>query len=156
MDRVQAGWLVRFSQLSIFTILNLINVEVLIKIRIATSHCLCDAWNIWAAKTHPYHWTVRCIPALGFMRRQMIRSKWTPRLKKKYFFFEGVSVDSFEGGVCQREGIYYGYYSLTFVLFMLSSNKFHQLIAASNVLVTASQKQIQTYNKHFVMWMQEY
>ena len=41
-----SGCLLRFSQLSTFTILNLINAEVLIKIRITTSHCLCDAQNI--------------------------------------------------------------------------------------------------------------
>ena len=42
----QQGRLLRFSQLSISTILNLIDAEVLNKIRIATSHCLCAAQNI--------------------------------------------------------------------------------------------------------------
>ena len=69
----------RFSQLSISTIPNLIDAEVLIKIRIATSHCLCDARNIWAMKTHPYSQTVRYIPALGFMGEQVITLEWTPR-----------------------------------------------------------------------------
>ena len=44
-----------------------IDGKVLIKIRIATSHYLCDARNIWAMKTHPYSQTVQCIPALGFI-----------------------------------------------------------------------------------------
>ena len=42
----QQGRLLRFSQLSISIILNLIDAEVLIKIRIATPPCLCDAQNI--------------------------------------------------------------------------------------------------------------
>ena len=71
--------LLRFIQLSISTILNLIHAEVLIEIRIATSRCLCDVRNIWAMKTHPYSQTVQYILALGFMGGQMITPEWTPR-----------------------------------------------------------------------------
>ena len=53
--------MLRFSQLSVSTILNLIDAEVLIKIRIATSHCLCGAQNIRTMKTHSYSQTVRYI-----------------------------------------------------------------------------------------------
>ena len=65
--------------LSISTILNVIDTEVLIKIRIATSQWWCAARNIWAMKTHPYSQTVRYILALGFMGEQVIALEWTPR-----------------------------------------------------------------------------
>ena len=71
--------LLRFSQLSISTILNLIDAEVLIKVRIATSHCLCDARNIRAMKTHLYSQTIRYIPVLDFMGEQVITLEWTPK-----------------------------------------------------------------------------
>ena len=64
------GRLLRFSQLSVFTILNLIGAEVLIKIKIATSHCLCAARNISLLSN-----CVQYISALGFMREQMITSE---------------------------------------------------------------------------------
>ena len=70
--------MLRCSQLSISTVLNLIDAEVLIKIRIATSHCLCDVRNIKAMKTHPYSQTVRYILALGFIGEQVI-TPGTPR-----------------------------------------------------------------------------
>ena len=58
-------------------------MEVLIKIRIATSHSLCGARNIWTMKTHSCSQTFRYISTLGFMGEQMIASEWTPRLNKK-------------------------------------------------------------------------
>ena len=67
--------MLRFSQLSISTILNLIDAEVLIKIRVAISHCLCGARNIRTIKTHSYSQTVRHILALGIMGEQVITSE---------------------------------------------------------------------------------
>ena len=52
-------------------ILNLIDAAVLTEIRIATSHCVCDARDIQPMKTHPYSQTVRYILAQGFMGDQM-------------------------------------------------------------------------------------
>ena len=69
----------RFSQLPIFTILNLIDVEVLIKIRKATSDCLCDVSNIKDMKTLPTFKTVWYITALDFMGKEMITFERTPR-----------------------------------------------------------------------------
>ena len=60
----------------------LIDPEVLIKIRIATSHCLCDARNIGAMKTHPYSQTIWWNWLELFHGRtgdnQNITPEWTP------------------------------------------------------------------------------
>ena len=66
-SRIPAG-----VQLSIFTNLNLLDGEVLIKIRVANSHCL---YNARDSNENASVQTVWHNQALGFMGEQMITSE---------------------------------------------------------------------------------